>query len=142
MTEDASDCSPKMMKVSAGEAFCMMVSASGLEPSMGSKRAKAMCAAIRKTVKVSATLTVAASCLPLMPQQPAHGRADKQSNGGQDGGQAQRSKRCAGEVEEVGHGERVIAHAAVGQQRADVVNKGQMARFPQSPAEDRGRARR
>ena len=52
----------------------MMVSAMGLELSMGSKRAKAMCAAMRKTVKVSATLMVAARCLPLRrSSQPASG---------------------------------------------------------------------
>jgi len=45
-----------------GEPFWMMVSASCLELSMGEKRAKAMCAAMRKTAMVRAMLTVAAMC--------------------------------------------------------------------------------
>ena len=40
----------------------MIVSAIGLELSIGAKRANAMCAATRKTAEVSATLTVAATC--------------------------------------------------------------------------------
>ena len=54
-----------MMKVSAGDPRCMMVSAMRSELSMGEKRAKAMCAAMRKTAEVSAMLMVAARCLPL-----------------------------------------------------------------------------
>ena len=69
-----------------------MVSAMGLEPSMGAKRAKAMCAAMRKTVEVRATLMVAARCLLFQAQDPAGGGADEQSEGGQDGGQAQRGE--------------------------------------------------
>src|ERR1700739_1108536 len=52
-----------MMKESDGEPLAMMVSASCFELSMGSKRAKAICAAIRNTAEVSATLKVAARCL-------------------------------------------------------------------------------
>jgi hypothetical protein len=121
-----------------GRAFLMMVSANCLELSMGSKRAKAMCAAMRKTAKVRATLTVAARCFSLeRSSQPTAG-TDEQRDGGQRGGQAQRGKRWAGEVEEVGHGERVAAHAAVRQQGADVGHEGQVARVPQAPAEGRG----
>ena len=53
-----------MMKESVCEPFCIIASASVFEPSIGSKRAKAMCAAIRKTAEVSARLMVAARCLP------------------------------------------------------------------------------
>ena len=60
---------------------------------MGSKRAKAMCAAMRKTAMVRATLTVAARCLPLKRSSQPSGRADEQSDGGQRGRQAQRGKR-------------------------------------------------
>ena len=70
-------------------------------------------------------------------QQPAHGRPHEQSDGGQDGGQAESGKRSASEVKEVRHGERIIAHAAVGQHGADVGHKGQAARIPQAPAEGR-----
>jgi len=53
-------------------------------------------------------------------QQPAGGRTDEQRDGSENGGQAQGGERRAGEVEEVGHRQGVIAHAAVRQQGADV----------------------
>ena len=53
-------------------------------------------------------------------------------------GRRSAAKDGAGEVEEVGHGERVVAHAAMGQQGADVVNEGQIARVPEPPAESDG----
>ena len=50
------------------------MSAICFELSIGSKRAKAMCAAIKNTVIVSATLTVDAMCLPFSrSSQPAAG---------------------------------------------------------------------
>ena len=122
------------MKESAGEPSRMMVSASCLELSIGSKRAKAMCAAIRKTAAVRAMLTVAARCLPRSAQQPADGRADEQRDGRQCRGQAQRGEGWPGEVEEVRHGERVAAHVAMRQQCADVGDEGQVARLPQVPS--------
>ena len=76
--------------------------------------------------------------LLLQAQQPAGGGADEQSDGGEDGGQAQRGKRGAGEVEEVGHGERVVANGAMRQQGADVGDIGQIARDPESPGEGGG----
>ena len=51
------------MNESAGEPFATMVSASCFELSMGSKRAKAMCAATRNRAQVSARVVVAARCL-------------------------------------------------------------------------------
>ena len=105
---------------------------------MGSKRAKAMCAAMRKTDAVRAMLTVAARCLLFKAQQPTHRRADEQGDGGNCGRQAEGGKRSPGEVEEVGHGEGVIAHAAMRQQGADVGHIGQVARVPQSPGQDAG----
>ena len=76
--------------------------------------------------------------LALEPQNQAHGGADQQRQRGQRGRQPQRGKGGCGQVEEVGHGKRVIAHAAMRQQRANVVDKGQKARVPQSPAQHRG----
>ena len=67
-----------MMNVSAGEPFRMMVSANCFELSIGSKRAKAMCAAIRKTDEVRATQTVAARCFYLSrSSQPAAGPTNR-----------------------------------------------------------------
>jgi hypothetical protein len=54
---------------------------------------------------------------------------------GDDRGQAQAAKDGSGEIEEVGHRERVVADSAMGQQRADVGDEGQVARLPESPAE-------
>ena len=51
-----------MINRSLGVPSFMIVSAIGLELSIGSNRANAMCAATKKTVIVSATLTVAAMC--------------------------------------------------------------------------------
>ena len=76
--------------------------------------------------------------MPLSAKHPADGRPDEQRDGGQGGGQAQRGERGAGEVEEVGHRERVVAHVAMGQQGADVGDEGQVARVPKSPAEGGG----
>ena len=116
----------------------MMVSAMGLELSMGSKRAKAMCAATRKTADGEGDADGGGDVLALEAQQPAAAGPDEQGDGGQSGGQAQRGKGRAGEVEEVGHGERVVAHGAMRQQGADVGNVGQIARVPKAPAERGG----
>ncbi len=76
--------------------------------------------------------------LLLEAQEPAGSGADEQGDGGENGGQAQRGKGRAGEVEEVGHGERVIAYGAMGEQGADVGDVGQVARDPESPGEGDG----
>ena len=130
------------MKVSVGAPLAMMVSAMGLELSMGSKRAKAMWAAMRKTVKVRAMLMVAARCFFLQAQEPAGGGADEQGDGGENGGQAQGGEGRAGEVEEVGHGERVIAYGAMGQQGADVGDDRAGCARPRGPSRERWRRAR
>ena len=62
------------MKVSLGEPLAMIVSAIGLELSMGSKRANAMCAATKKTVMVSADAYRGRHVLPFSrSSQPAIG---------------------------------------------------------------------
>ena len=74
---------------------------------------------------------------PLEAQDPADSGTDKQSSGSQRRRKTQRRERCAREIEEVRHGQRVIPHAAVSQHGADVCHVGQIARVPQSPGKGR-----
>ena len=71
-------------------------------------------------------------------QKPPYSRTNEQSDGGEGRGKAQGGERCAGEIEEVGHGEGVVAYAAVGEQGANVVHEWQVARVPESPGEGCG----
>ena len=49
--------------------------------------------------------------------------------------QAKRGEAGTGEVEEVGHGEGVVAYAAVGEEVADVGNEGDVAGGPEAVGE-------
>ena len=70
---------------------------------------------------------------------PGGDGSEQEGEGGEDRGQAQGGEGWAGEVEEMRHGEGVVAHAAMRHERADVGDEGQMTRLPQSPGEqDRG----
>jgi hypothetical protein len=101
----------------------MMVSAICLELRLGEKRAKAMCAAMRKTAEVSAMLMVAA-------KHPSDSRAEEEGDGGERGGESERGEGGAGEVEEVRHRKGVVADGAVGEEGADVGHEGEGAGFP------------
>src|SRR5665213_3393313 len=65
-------------------------------------------------------------------EQPPSGGADREGEESKACGESQRSEGRAGEVEEVGHGERVVAHAAVGEQVADIWNESKRAGAPQA----------
>ena len=54
--------------------------------------------------------------LAFQAQQPTYRGADQQRDGSEGGGQAQRGEGRPGEIEEVGHGERVAAHVAMCEQ--------------------------
>ncbi len=71
----------------------------------------------------------------LLAEQPGDGRAEGEGEGGEGGGQAQGGEGGAGEVEEVRHGEGVVADAAMGEEVADVGDKGR------GGARSRGRRR-
>ena len=115
-----------------------MVSAKFFEESIGAKRAKAMCAAMRKIAEVRAMAVVAARWRCLRAQEPCCGGADEEGEGGEDGGKAQGGEAGAGEVEEGGHGEGVVADAAVGEEVADVGDEGDVAGGPEAVGEGEG----
>ena len=99
---------------------CWMRAAKSCEESMGAKRASAMWAATRKTAEVRAMVVVAARWRRWRAEHPGDGGSEGEGGEGERGGQAQRGEAGAGEVEEAGHGERVVADAAMGEQVADV----------------------
>ncbi len=69
---------------------------------------------------------------------PTCGRADEERYCGENRGQAKRGERWAGEIEEVRHGEGVVADVAVSEQRSDIRNEGKISRLPQAPAQGDG----
>ena len=70
-----------------------------------------------------------------MVQSPGERGAECEGQRGDEGRQTQSGEGRPGEVEEVGHGEGVVADAAVREQGADVGVEGQMARGPETVAE-------
>src|ERR1035438_2281115 len=112
---------------------CWMRWAKFWDESMGAKRTKAMCAAMRKTAEVSAMAVVAARWRRRAGRiQAVAGPAAKaglarpagKTGHGKPGGQTQRGKAGAGEVEQAGHGEGVVADATMGEQVANVGQRG------------------
>ena len=89
-----------MMKVSAGEPFAddgvgqLLGAEHGLEAGEGDVRGD------QEDRRGEGYADGCGDVLALEPQHPAHGRPHQQSHGGQRGGQAQRGKRRAGQVEE------------------------------------------
>jgi len=53
----------------------------------------------------------------------------------ESGGKAERGEAGAGEVEETGHGEGVVADAAAGEEIADVGHEGEVTRCPETVGE-------
>ena len=111
---------------------------SSAEESMGAKRTKAMCAAMRKTVAGEGDGGGCGEVAAFCAQQPCDGGTDGEGDGGECGGQAQRGEAGAGEVEEVRHGEGVVADAAVGEEIADVGDEGEVAGAPEAVGEGDG----
>ena len=68
----------------------------------------------------------------------ADGRAEAEGERGERGGKAQGGEAGAGEVEECGHGEGVVADAAMGEEVADVGDEGEMAGGPEAVDEGDG----
>ncbi len=115
-----------------------MVSAKFTDESMGLKRTKAMCAARRKTLLVAAMERMAGRKRRRDVEEPGDGGADEEGNEGERGGKAEGGEGGAGEVEEVRHGEGVVADVAVGEEIADVGDEGEVA----AKTRDRRRGRR
>src|SRR5215472_9403368 len=71
-------------------------------------------------------------------QDPCGERADGEGEGGERGGESKSGEGLAGEVEEMRHGERVVADAAVREEGADVWNEGKVTRGPEAVGERGG----
>ena len=71
-------------------------------------------------------------------EEPGDGRADEEGDEGERGGEAQGGEGVAGEVEEVRHGEGVVADVAMGEEFADVGDEGEMAGGPEAVGEGCG----
>ena len=65
-------------------------------------------------------------------------RADGEGERGERGGEPKGGEGWAGEVEEVRHRERVVADAAMCEERTDVRNEGEMAGGPEAVGERGG----
>ena len=63
----------------------------------------------------------------LYAQEPCGGRTDGEGDGCEGGGEPECSEAGAGEVEEVRHGEGVVAYAAMGEEITDVGDEGEVA---------------
>ncbi len=107
-----------------------MVAAISSDESIGPKRAKAMWAAMRKTPAVKAMVVVAAMCRRCMRRAQAIDGPSRKASAARIAGHPQRCEGLRGQVEDVRHGERVLADGAVCEQRADVGVVGQVARAP------------
>ena len=64
----------------------------------------------------------------LAAEGPGDGGADGEGGEGERGGKTEGGEAGAGEVEERGHGEGVVADAAMGEEVSDVWDEGEMAR--------------
>ena len=82
-----------MMKVSAGEPLAMMVSAMLLGAEHGIEAGKGDVRGNEEDRHGEGQADGGGQVLSFEAQQPARGRADEQSDGGQRGRQAQRGKR-------------------------------------------------
>ena len=105
---------------------------------MGAKRTSAMCAAMRKTAEVRAMVVVAARWRRLARRIHAMAGPMAKAKAASAAGRRRAAKDGAGEVEEVRHGERVVADAAMGEEVADVGDEGEMARGPEAVGEGDG----
>ena len=115
-----------------------MVSAKFTDESMGLKRTKAMCAAMRKTRAGGGDGEDGGEEAAARVEDPGDGGADEEGDEGERGGEAQGGEGVAGEVEEVRHGEGVVADVAVGEELADVGDEGEVAGGPEAVGEGGG----
>ena len=74
----------------------------------------------------------------LRAEEPRCGRAKQKRDGGEGGGKAKSGKAGVGEIEERGHGEGVVADAAMGEEVADVGDERKMTGGPEAVCEGEG----
>src|ERR1700733_3632642 len=76
--------------------------------------------------------------MALAAKYPGEGGTEGEGQGCERGGETQGSEAGAGEIEEMGHGERVVSYAAMGEEVADVGDEGEAAGAPETVGQGDG----